>query len=211
MLYFLFLILICVLIFIVILSYQDKYLDWFINKYSLILDKSIRKSVLDKLEKYCMQLIEQENIKFIKYDTIWELNNICEDIATVEQKNKLAGGLYCYIPKHKISGITGKLLLELQENYPQIKVYSNPCIFTIAHELGHHFCIKNFNDTSELAADNYIFEIVKQCLTPKEIYCISIELECHAKISKDHLNMEYKYESLFPYKEYKNKKILDFI
>ena len=49
-------------------------------------------------------------------------------------------------------------------------------IYTFAHELGHHFSIKNNKDTSEIAADNYINILAKECLEYWELYVISIGL-----------------------------------
>jgi len=177
------------------------------NRYNFRLDHKIQDKLINKFREYCLILIKNENIHLFEYDTIYDLNKLNENTITEDEKNRLAVGLYTYIPIEKLKHVDPEILLKCQEKLPSISLTKNYNVFTLAHELGHHFCIKKNNDRTELAADNYIFELAKQCLTPKEIYCLGPSIVVYSQIDHKQFDVEYDYHTLFTYKEYKyNKK-----
>jgi len=200
--------LVIVLLYLVYITYKpDTYFEYYQNRYNFLLDNNIHNKLINKYKEYCLKLIKDENIHLFEFDTIYELNNLNENTITDEEKDRLAAGIYKYIPIDKLNGFGPEILLILQKTLPSINLTKDYNVFTLAHELGHHFCVKKNNDRSELAADNYILEIAKQCLTPKEIYCLRNSITAYSRIPNEQFDIEYDYESLFTYKEYKyNKK-----
>ena len=91
--------------------------------------------------------------------------------------------------------------IELIKEKDEIPSYNN--VWTYAHELGHHFAIKEKDDHSEKAADNYIITLAKRCLNDFEIGILEIGLNIHSGIK-----LSENYSLLDPYaKEFAKEKI----
>lgn len=175
---------------------------------SLTLNENLQKPIYEKFKNGLMQIVFDEKICFHEYANIYRLNKI-EENSDVVNFNKLAVGMYSYIPKEKRT--------YFMHDFPAISVLENGAdqfkndaygnTFTLAHELGHHFMIQDHNDRSEEAADRYILELAKQILTKEEIYIISHAVSAHSRIDRDEFKKQYNFTEIFPFEDYKRKKI----
>jgi hypothetical protein len=49
-------------------------------------------------------------------------------------------------------------------------------VFILAHELGHHFCMKLYNDNSESSADRYIKTLFKEHVPEKHVEVLKMSI-----------------------------------
>ena len=69
------------------------------------------------------------------------------------------------------------------DKYPLISLTEDYDVFTLAHEIGHHFAYKLYKDRSESAANRCIQALAELFLTNLERYIISIALKVHSGIN----------------------------
>ena len=146
-------------------SIEYKYktaLLWFSDEY--------RKPIMDKFWSYLDNIRKQENIYLEMFDTIEELN-------PNTAREEYAGGLYEYLKPEADTQ-------EKRDKYklPKIKLHKKSTALTYAHELGHHFALKERGDRSEELSDTYIMNSALSCLTKFEIVIIGISLEIHSGV-----------------------------
>jgi hypothetical protein len=143
-------------------------------KYYVELNFAAQNIVLKKFDSYLQTLCKTENIKIKYFDTIEELN-IERGGKDLTNRGNLAVGVYRYRFDEDNN-------LIINEKIPTIFLTSEYNVYTLAHELGHHFSIKTKSDNSEESADNFIFTFAEKYLTNLERYIINIGLKVYSKI-----------------------------
>jgi len=117
-----------------------------------------QKNILNKFNTKLKQLCIDENIKLTYH-------------PDEETKN---AGLYIYIKKKE-------LRKEHELKYPKIKIYTKRNnMLVLAHEIGHHYGVTDFDDTSEEFADNYIATLAKRYLNDYELLLCKITFEVYS-------------------------------
>lgn len=144
-------------------------------KYSVLLNKKAREIVLAKFNTLLLDLAYQENIRIQFFKTKEELNNACFPSESESDKHS-AIGVYTHI----INKVTRETIYD--DLYPCISLTFDYNVYTLAHELGHHFAYKNFKDRSEYIANSFIQTLAEQLLTNLERYILCITLEAHSNI-----------------------------
>lgn len=129
------------------------------------LDKSIvEKKLIDTFYE-----IAQKELIYIEIhkECMSNLNTVFPEIV---KENCALKGVYITIKKEYDSPtkrIFGKL--------PKIHLPEKIDVVTFAHELGHHFSIKENNDETEIAANKYAVYLFKQLLTEEELELFEID------------------------------------
>lgn len=138
---------------------------------------SLQKSIKEKFRKKLLKICKKEQIYLEFFDTIESLNEVNKKTnLTIEEFGKLAIGTYSHFSK-KDNSIFNRVKFKM----PKIKLLlKKDDVWTLAHELGHHFSIKEFNDCSEKSAKRYIKTLAKQCMTKFERFLIKIELSVYS-------------------------------
>jgi len=147
-------------------------------KYEVILNNKARKIVLDRFFDKLLLVCREEDIKVTIFETEEELNKNSLKSSDSNVKSSTAVGLY---------GSARKALTNVfvyNEKFPYIYLNREDTIvaMTLAHELGHHFCMKEYDDTSEEGANAYIRVLAEKYLTPLEKYILRININvCSGK------------------------------
>lgn len=153
-----------------------------------------------KFWSYLEKVRKEEQIYFKLYDTIEELN--AEDIKDSSfDKSNMAAGCYTYIKKMfdtPQKRLLNKLpLIELIKESPEeIKNNELNTVWVYAHELGHHFAIKEDDDTSEEAANRWIEKLARRCFNDYEIALLEVPITIHSGVK---LSEGYKLLDAFAY------------
>jgi len=133
-----------------------------------------KERIFNKFEENLLKIAKDENLKVTTYDNIKDLNISVygEEVTCNKEEGKLAVGVYAY-NKYLLRGTDIHYVKE-----------KDGC-WTLAHELGHHFCIKEKKDQSEESADLYIHTLAKQILTPEEFQIVKLSILVHSGLEKD--------------------------
>lgn len=157
-------------------------------KYDVLLAIDAREIVKEKFKTLLLELCDKEQIKVRLHDTIYDLNE--QRLQKVDPDN-LAVGVYSY------KRYTDTKKLYYSDELPRISLYKESSVFTLAHELGHHFAIKTFCDETEETANRFVQILAENLLTNLERYILSISLECHSG-----LKLPYPEITLTQWKEF---------
>lgn len=143
---------------------------------------SNEKRIKQKIYKNLLQIVESECIKLIWIDDIVKMNDIVYGQGVKVRNNELARGIYSYKyndeKKVFLSNKTDKppkIFIALDENKEKIDY-----IWTLAHEIGHHFSIKLYNDETEKGANDMIRKILSLCLNEDEMFFIENDLKIYS-------------------------------
>jgi hypothetical protein len=196
-------IIICVVMFISILTIFDKS----VYKYKILADwfkPELQKPILTKYLNYLEKLRLQENVFIRYYDSSVELNADRSDHN--ENSDEAAATYSYYIDLHKSDvNQMPRINLVKSDNFEDI-------VWLHAHELGHHFAIMYDNDYTEERANEYRKIFAEECLTHEELVIIGVSIETfsHTKLDFDLDEERYKIADLKAKKMYKddwNKKL----
>jgi len=142
-----------------------RYIEILFNK------ERIKQKFLNKI----LEDIKKNNIQFEVYDCCEELNkNRSNPKVNYQSIDDLAIGVFGYNLSEDGQVINPKIKIALEGNNLEDRVW------IVAHELGHYYRIKYFNDISELGADNYIYKLALRFLNEIEIKIIEISLKIHS-------------------------------
>lgn len=158
-----------------------------------------------KLERELQKICKAECIKLEYYDDIDEMNELNGKVL----RSTYASGLYQY----SLFTMTGELVLGKSTIQVHNADDDRGRAMVLAHELGHHFCIKNHNDSSEEGADRYIRKLCKDILEPYEYQFIDSTLALYSdglrakdldipKISNERSNLRKEIKQLAKKKKY---------
>ena len=129
------------------------------------LNNEKRNVIYRKFHDGLLKICEDEKIFIHVHNNIDELNkNVYGDVDKPQ-----AAGVYRYRKIYKDG-----------DELPAIHFQKNST-FVLAHEVGHHFGIKYFENDSEEFADKYIYQLAKRILTKSDIGIINIEINVFAK------------------------------
>jgi len=150
--------------------------------------------VLRKFYYFLDDLRKKENIFIEFHDSIKSLNK--EKIATNPdlELGSCTVGVYRYLksefdtPENRV--IRNLPKIELLNDKANKKnngkdFYPLSFVWTYAHELGHHFAIKNFNDETEEKADEYVHTLATECFTDEEFFAVRHSIAAHSGIAID--------------------------
>ena len=178
------------------------------------LNRKEEEKVLEKFRSKLLGICEQEGIPIKLYDDIYKLNDM-SPLADKETMLNAACGRYVYLNDkgkelynqirdiEKTFGFPeGYAIKKTIPEYPRIELIKDFDTYTLAHEVGHHFCIKENENHTEEAARNYIMTLAKQCLSPVECLRIRIALEVHSELelhikNKNKLIISYLMKEFF--------------
>jgi len=135
------------------------------------------KKIEEKFYKKLLTVCKKEQIYINFYDNIYELNEIKEEEYKLKNLStgKLAVGRYVHLKPHYDSPLN-----RVNYKLPEIKLIKEENnVWTFAHELGHHFCVKNNDDDSEKGANRYIKTLAKQHLNIYERNCLRIHISVY--------------------------------
>jgi hypothetical protein len=163
---------------------------YFLVKYTWHEEDKNRKKALGKFKRAMFDICDKESIYIEFFNDYYQLNEVTVknsvDGTTLffDKKgmpfnfNELAGGRYIYLKKEYD---TPEKRVERQ--MPKIELNKNKeFMWTLAHELGHHFTIQYQNIETEEAANKYIKTLAEQLLTKKEQKFIQTEIEIYSSI-----------------------------
>jgi hypothetical protein len=140
-----------------------------------------KKRVLHKLDKGLLKILENEKINLQFYPDEESLNL---DLFNETEKSNFAGGVYQYYSKFK----KDIYVIRNESFKPTIYLPKNYLIWTLAHELGHHFAITNMRNRSEEAADKYIKTLCGQILDEIELYALAIDIHVYSGYKGEDFN-----------------------
>lgn len=175
---------------------------WWLTKDALPLHVKAKEIVLKKFDKCLRKFCEEENIKLKIWPSISILNYLLYDNV---EESSFAAGVYVWSSDKK----TGKQ--KYDDKYPCIHLPQDYITYTLAHEIGHHLAIKNFNDRSETTANAFILLLAEEYLTDIERYIISIGLEVFSHIKFPEIDVKRRDWKKFKKDHLKNKKSLNII
>lgn len=147
--------------------------------------------VLNKFNEYLLELIKDEEIKLRIFDKIEDLPaNKNEKVATTIGMCSFEGITYSYPSYYSDKTLNNlfsleKALANKTAINPEIHLTKDYNVFTLAHELGHYFMYKNFEDASEDSANRYISTLAKSCLNDDELYEIKTDLKIESGVDID--------------------------
>lgn len=193
------------------LHYSWKSLNWKLEYLKLKYDAETdhmknTKPLLQKFYDFIDNLRKKELIYLTVYNSFKELN--AEKLAKNPElpDSKLAAGTYVFLkPEHddpfarlkfklpRINILTHEAYLE---EYPESDFSPMRQVWTYAHELGHHFAIKEKNDYTEETADAYISKFAHDCFTHEELVILKIPIEIYSGIKYDNENYKIEYDLL---------------
>lgn len=156
-----------------IAKFKEKYKEW--KKYNFTIPTY--DECLKAFDKVLVNICKEENIELIRCNSFESLNEIYNSDGSGN-----ALGLYITYKKDKLSyeNILGQMveiplrtrIIILKEPYEQQRLP----VFTLAHELGHHFDLNkrnsterniiNSNSDKERRAEEYILKLAKEHMNP---------------------------------------------
>lgn len=114
-------------------------------------------AIAKRLKNKLYDILREENIEYVEVSSIEELYEYSvKDRDIASYKDTL--GLYLY---NKSKTVIPRIVVKVNK-------YTICNILTFAHELGHHFGVTRFLDTSEEFADTWAYEFVKRNCTEFE-------------------------------------------
>lgn len=144
----------------------------FIPLLSLLYTK-YNKKLVNRVFQNTYKYIKQENIKT---SFLNEVKNKEENVLGTYAYHNNGDGTY----DTKNAEIK---VLNTQDRFEQL------C--TLIHEVGHHYYIKNFNDTSEVSANKHVIDTFKKELPTWEYYFLTIPL-LHYHINSGNIKTLFK-------------------
>lgn len=143
------------------------YIIWSISAFCLL------SFVYAENNRFLHKRIKNNLIKYIKKELIY-LDYVPKIIDTrTNTVYKKAAGLYSYIEN-------ATPLQNAANRLPRIQILNNrtelAILKTLAHEVGHHYYINNFNDSTEKSADKFVIDTFKKVLPKWEFYLCYIAL-----------------------------------
>jgi len=129
------------------------------------LDKSI---VEKKLIDTFYEIAQKELIYIIVHKN--NSSNLNKDFPELVEEGDALKGTYVHLKKEYDSPAQ-----RIFKKLPKIHLPEKLDVITFAHELGHHFSVKENNDETEIAANKYAIYLFKQLLTEEEFELFEID------------------------------------
>ena len=150
-----------------------------------------KKEALLKFKTLLLELCITELIYIEYFNDIYQLNRVSVKYFSdsgkylvdsngiqFDEKN-LACGKYVYLKKEYDTPVQRSL-----SKLPRIELKKDYDLWTLAHELGHHFTIQYQNIETEEAANLYIKTLAEQFLTKEEQEYLDIEIMVYSGTKK---------------------------
>jgi len=145
--------------------------------------KTNEKRILNKLDKGLLKILEDEKINLQFYPNEETLNL---DLFNETEESNFAGGVYQYYSIFK----EGIYVIRNESFKPTIYLPEKYYIWTLAHELGHHFTITYMRNRSEEIADRYIETLCKQILDEIELNVLAADIHIHSGYKGEDFNVK---------------------
>ncbi len=142
----------------------------------LSLSKKYKEKIEKKFYNKLIRVCEKELIYIEYYNNVYDLSKIKEISPSLKNKGNLACGRYIYYVKPEYD----TPLNRINHKLPKIQLLKNNNVWTLAHELGHHFCIKK-NDFTEKGADKYIKILARRHLDIFDRIILGIEIFIYSR------------------------------